>query len=361
LRVWIDSLTPKQGLFFAPLHDLLRDQGHSVLVTTRTYRESEQTLQRLRIPYHVVGKHGGGAPIGKLLASGERIVQLARLIDRWKPDVAASFSSVEASRVAFGLGIPHVASNDSPHSWMVARLTIPISAYICSPWIFNKKTWSEFGAPKGRIVNYRALDPAAWLKRHKPDPRILRKLRLDSKHPIVVLRTEEAFASYLMGRSSDSKPVVEPIIANLLRKDKELQILVSTRYGQQAPVLRRRFGRRVIVLDQIIDAASLLSHSDVFIGSGGTMTVEAALLGIPAISCFPGPKPLYIQYLETRGLVRTIKSPNNVATEVLEILRNDKTRENQKRMGTRLLAWMEDPTQKILETVKKAPGSWKLN
>ena len=361
MRVWIDSLTPKQGLFFAPLHDLLRDQGHSVLVTTRTYRESEQTLERLRIPYHVVGKHGGGSPIGKLLSSGERIVQLARLIDKWKPDVAASFSSVEAARVAFGLGIPHVASNDSPHSWMVARLTIPISAYVCSPWIFNKRTWSEFGAARHRIVTYRALDPAAWLKRHKPDSRILDQLGLDSKRPVVVLRTEEAFASYLMGRSSDSKPVVGPVIANLLRKNRELQLIVSTRYGQQAPVLRRRFGRRVIVLDQIIDAASLLARTDVFIGSGGTMTVEAALLGVPAISCFPGPKPLYIKYLETKELVRTIKSPKKIATEVLEILRNDKTREDQKGKGTRLLAWMEDPTQKILKTVKMAPGRWKLN
>jgi len=361
LRVWIDSLTPKQGLFFAPIHDRLRDQEHNVLVTTRTYRESEQTLRRLRVPYRVVGKHGGGAPIGKLLASGRRIVRLAELIDSWKPDVALSFSSVEASRVAFGLGIPHVASNDSPHSWMVARLTIPISAYVCSPWIFRKETWSAFGAPKERIVTYRALDPAAWLKRYRPDPRILSKLGLDSQRPIVVLRTEEAFASYLMGRSSDSRPVVGPVIADLLRRDKGLQILVSTRYGQQAPVLRRRFGKRVIVLDQIIDAASLLSHTDVFIGSGGTMTVEAALLGVPSISCFPGPKPLYIQYLETKGLVRTIKSPKNIANEVLEILRDDNRREDQRRRGTRLLTWMEDPTQKILETVKKAPGKWMLN
>jgi len=361
LRVWIDSLTPKQGLFFAPIHDLLRDQGHSVLVTTRTYRESEQTLHRLRVPYRVIGKHGGGTPIGKLLASGERIVRLARLIDKWKPDVAASFSSVEASRVAFGLGIPHVASNDSPHSWMVARLTIPISAYVCSPWIFKKKTWSKLGAPRERIVTYRALDPAAWLKRHKSDPRILNKLGLDPEQPVVVLRTEEAFASYLMGRSSDSRPVVGPVIANLLRKDKELQILVSTRYGQQAPVLRRRFGTRIIVLDQIIDAASLLSRTDVFVGSGGTMTVEAALLGVPAISCFPGPKPLYIRYLERKRLVKTIKSPSKITKEVLEILRNDKRREDQRRRGKRLLAWMEDPTEKLLDTLKRAQGRWELN
>src|SRR5713226_4200510 len=191
MKVWIEVLTPKQALFFEPLYRALKREGHEALITTRVYREAEQTLKLKKLQFSVVGSHGGGTAFGKLLASAERITRLANLIQNWKPDVALSFSSVEASRVAFGLGIPHVASNDSPHSWMVARLTIPISAYVCSPWIFRKETWSAFGAPKERIVTYRALDPAAWLKRYRPDPRILSKLGLDSQRPIVVLRTEE--------------------------------------------------------------------------------------------------------------------------------------------------------------------------
>src|SRR5438093_3675287 len=181
------------------------------------------------------------------------------------------------------------------------------------------------------------------------------------EQPVVVLRTEEASDSYPRGRSSDSRRVVGPVIANLLRQDKELQILVSTRYGQQAPVLHRRFGTRIIVVDRVIDAASLLSRTDVFVGSGGTMTVEAALLGVPAISCFPGPKPLYIRYLERKRLVKTIKSPSKITKEVLQILRNDKRREDQRRRGKKLLAWMEDPTEKLLDTLKRAQGKWELN
>src|SRR5437867_4102551 len=361
MKVWIEVLTPKQALFFEPLYRALRWRGHDALITTRVYREGEQTLKLKKLRFSVVGTHGGGTAFGKLTASAERVTKLANLIQKWKPNLAVSFSSVEASRVAFGLGIPHVAANDSPHSWMVARLTIPLTTFLCCPWIFKKKTWSRLGAPRDRIVTYRALDPAAWLKRHKSDPRILNKLGLDPEQPVVVLRTEEAFASYLTGRSSDSRPVVGPVIANLLRKDKELQILVSTRYGQQAPVLRRRFGIKFIVLDQIIDAASLLSSTDVFVGSGGTMTVEAALLGVSAISCFPGPKPLYIRYLERKRLVKTIKSPIKITKEVLEILRNDKRREDQRRRGKKLLAWMEDPTEKLLDTLKTAQGTWELN
>ena len=125
MKVWIEVLTPKQALFFEPLYRALERRGHETLITTRVYREAEQTLGLKKLRFSVVGSHGGGTAFGKLVASAERITKLASLIQKWKPSVAVSFSSVEASRVAFGLGIPHVAANDSPHSWMVARLTIP--------------------------------------------------------------------------------------------------------------------------------------------------------------------------------------------------------------------------------------------
>jgi predicted glycosyltransferase len=120
----------------------------------------------------------------------------------------------------------------------------------------------------------------------------------------------------------------------------------------QAPVIRKRFGDKVTVVDRIVDATSLLSYSSVFIGSGGTMTVEAALLGTPSISCFPGPKPLYIKYMEKLGLVETLKSPREVSSKVERILTGPEAFEDQKRRGRQLLAKMEDPVAKILSTVE---------
>ena len=157
-----------------------------------------------------------------------------------------------------------------------------------------------------------------------------------------------------MGRASDSEPVIGPIIDHLLRKKLDCQIVVSTRYGMQAPVIRKRFGNKVTVVDRIVDAPSLLSYSSAFVGSGGTMTVEAALLGVPAISCFPGPKPLYIQYLERLGLVETIKQARKATIEVERMLTSPETFTDQKGKGKQLLSKMEDPVAKILTTVEQA-------
>jgi uncharacterized protein len=358
MRVWIDALTPKHALFFEPLYrDLSRD-GHDLLITTRTYREAVEALRLKRLPFRIVGEHGGGSRYGKLLASGQRVVKLAQLIESWRPDTAVSFSSPEAARVAFGLGVPHVAVNDSPHSWLVARLSIPLSRYVCSPWIIRRKVWLSFGAWPDGIVPYRALDAAAWLKRHTPNLEVLRQLSLRRDKPIILLRTEESFASYLEGKASDTAPVIGPITEEILRLKLDAQIVISTRYGRQAPVLRQKLGRRVQVVDHVIDATSLLYYSTMFVGSGGTMTVEAALLGRPAISCFPGEKPLYIKYLEGKGLVQTIRSPRRIARVVERTLASEGERDEQQRRGTRLLREMEDPIRVISGVVTK---TWKTS
>ena len=356
MKVWVDVLTPKQALFFEPLYRDLSREGHELFLTTRTYREAVEALRLKRLPFRIVGEHGGASRYGKLVASGRRVVKLAQLIESWRPDTAVSFSSPEAARVAFGLGVPHVAVNDSPHSWLVARLSIPLSRYVCSPWIIRRKIWLSFGAWPDGIVAYRALDAAAWLKRFKPNPGVLKQLSLTREKPIILLRTEESFASYLEGKASDKAPVIGPITEEILRRKMDAQVVISTRYGRQAPVLRQKFGSRVQVVDRVIDATSLLYYSTFFIGSGGTMTVEAALLGRPAISCFPGEKPLYIKYLEKEGLVRTVQSPGEIASMVSRILGSEEERERQEERGARLLRRMEDPIKVISGVVSK---SWK--
>src|SRR5712692_1608729 len=160
MKVWIDSLTPKHALFFAPLRDALIARNVETLVTTRKYREAVQTLRLKHVPFEVVGEHGGGTAYGKLVASAKRVAKLADMINSWRPDVAVSFSSPETARVAFGLAIPHVAANDSPHAWRVAKLTVPLSEYLCFPWVISRRVWIDLGANKKSLSPYRALDPA---------------------------------------------------------------------------------------------------------------------------------------------------------------------------------------------------------
>src|SRR3989442_10266613 len=151
MKIWIEVLTPKQALFFEPLYRALKRKGHEALITTRVYREAEQMLKLKKLRFSVVGSHGGGTAFGKLIASAERITKLGNLIQKWKPNVAVSFSSVEASQVAFRLGIPHVGANDPPHSWRVTRLTIPLTPFLCCPLIIVRSVWAGVGGAFSKV------------------------------------------------------------------------------------------------------------------------------------------------------------------------------------------------------------------
>lgn len=157
MKIWIDVLTPKQVNFFAPLYRRLHSKGHKVTLTTRDYREANQTLATLRIDATRIGRHGGSDPRKKLTSSTKRIEKLIPFVDKVNPDVCISFSSPEAARVSFGMGVPHLCVSDSPHAEAVSRLTVPLSKRIFTPSVIPKEAWTRYGIAEENIVQYKAL------------------------------------------------------------------------------------------------------------------------------------------------------------------------------------------------------------
>ena len=93
------------------------------------------------------------------------------------------------------------------------------------------------------------------------------------------------------------------IIKSIIKEFSDENILVLGRYGSQIRFLNRTFGKKIKILDKVIDGKMLLSNVDVFVGSCGTMTAESALLGIPTISYNAVPN-LIESYLVKNKLVK---------------------------------------------------------
>ncbi|MBS7644166.1 DUF354 domain-containing protein [Candidatus Bathyarchaeota archaeon] len=353
-RVWIDILTPKQVMFFGELSRRLEAKGHDVLRTTRRYREVNQLLGLKEVEALVVGKHGGPTLEGKLEASSRRVLKLGKLIAKYSPTVAISFSSPEAARVAFGLGIPHFCISDSPHAEAVMRLSIPVSRYLFTPKIIPLKAWYRFGATPDMILQYNALDPVVWIRALQPDARVLDQLKLTKDKPIIVFRIEETFAAYLLRRVSDQGSVITPIIQTLLGKvGNTMQIVVIPRYGIQARAIRNAFGAQVIIPETVIDGPSLLSFASIFVGAGGTMTAEAALLGVPTISCYPAELTYVDKYLLREGLITHSTDPEKIVRRILQILTDPEAfRRIQKAKAQKLISEMEDPIDVIMRALE---------
>jgi len=354
-------LTPKQVRFFKRLVLILEGEGHEVTVTARAYRETVELLKLEKMRFTVVGKYGGRRLEGKLEASLRRALELARFIAGLSPDMVVSHASPEAARVAFGLGIPHICVNDSPHAEAVARLTVPLCRRLLTPKIIPKKNWTRYGIESDAIVQYNAIDAAAWLHGISLDKGILGRLGLSGSRPIVVLRTEESFASYLLDRHPGHGSLVVPIVEELLSiLGDGVDLVVLPRYESQISDVKRSVPEEVKVIEHAIDAPSLLAASSAFVGGGGTMTAEAALLGVPSISCYPGETTCVESFLIEKGLVEKISDPAEIARGVAEILGNlPSVRSSQEKRAYSVLARMDDPIEVIYGSILNVLGKGK--
>lgn len=341
MKIWIDILTPKQLLFSEPIIEKL-GQKHDILCTSREYNEVTKLAKIRHFDLIFVGKHGGGDKKSKLKASIERIEKLSKKIKNFEPDAVISFGSPEAARISFGLGIKHIMFCDSPHANAVMRLTLPLIQKLLIPYVIPKKEFSKFGINEKDIVQYKAIDAVVTMQR-KINQNIISPFKNNNKKNILI-RVEEEEAAY----TSKSSKII-PIIKKIANDYKDENIIVLGRYTQQIINLQKIMGKKIKVIKMSFDGKYLLNDTDVFIGSGGTMTAESALMGIPTISYNAVPN-IIENFLVKKSLVKRETNPKKVSNEIKRIFAR-KNDQNQKR-AKKVVKQMEDPIEKLIKIIK---------
>jgi uncharacterized protein len=344
-RVWFDLLTPKQVLFFTPVVADLKSSGVEVLVTSRRYREVGPLAERAGLDLTYVGERGNKGAEEQLVAATRRQADIIPIVKGMRPQVAVSIASAVCARVAFGLGVKHVAVNDSPHSVVAGRLSIPLSFHLMCPWVIPYKAWQPFGIERKRVSTYRALDPAAWLKRRPlagPIP------KLDPKKKTITVRVQESDAPYL---ASSDMSWTDRVLKTLLDRFPDTNLVALCRYDFQVAEIRAKFGSNYIIPDDVVGGHDLLAATDLFVGMGGTMNAEAALMGVPTISAFQG--SLYTdRYLQSVGLLAKALTASALVHHAERFLSGD-YKSTMEEKAKFILDSMEDPVDKISRFIQR--------
>ena len=340
MKIWIDILTPKQLLFSEPIIEKL-GRKHEILCTSREYREIMELAKIRNFDLVLIGKHGGVDKKGKLDASIHRMGKLSEKIKRFSPDLTISYCSPEAVRVSFGLGIKHIAFCDSPHANAVMRLTLPLIQKLLIPFTIPKNEFSKYGIDEKNIIQYKAIDAVVTMKR-KIDQKVRLPFKKNHKKNILI-RIEEEEASYT---SKSSKAI--QIIENITNEFSDENIVVLGRYEKQIKNLQKIIGKKAKIVKMSFDGKHLLNNTDVFIGSGGTMTAESALMGIPTISYNAVPN-IIEEFLVKKQLVRRETNGVKISSHIKKIFESTKNL-NEKRAKI-VVRGMEDPIQKLIKSI----------
>jgi len=349
MKIWLDALSPKQLFLFTSIARRLHDSGYEVWITSRRYVQLDWLIESMFKDWGIiqVGEWGGGSLEGKLRASVNRMSLLLEKVLSVKPDLCFSSGSPEASRICYGLKIPHYIISDTPHS-PVNKLSAPLSRKIFTPWVIPRKEWIEAGARKESIAYYKALDPCFWLRDFKPDREILEQLNV-KEGEYVLFRMPETQASYLQEADEPFLKFVDK-----LAEEFEIRIIVSCRYKEQFEYAKSVLKRNnILIVDKLFPGASITYYSMLFIGGGGTMTQEAALLGVPAISIYPKKLPAVLGFLKKRRLILHLMNPIELADMVRRMLRRiDEVRKIWRRRAEKLWKIMEDPMDVVLKELR---------
>ncbi len=137
-------------------------------------------------------------------------------------------------------------------------------------------------------------------------------------------------------------------IIQQISKLSNYNVLLLARNFDQIKKLKTKFGKKIRVLN-IVNNNKILSFTDVFVGSGGTMTAEAALRGIPTISYNAVPN-IIEDYLVKKYLIKREENPQKIVTLIEKLLKSNKNK--FKKNAKNELSRMEDPYFKLIHAIK---------
>jgi len=231
---------------------------------------------------------------------------------------------------------------DSPHANAVMRLTLPLIQKLLIPHVIPKKEFSKYGINEKNIVQYKAIDAVVTMKR-EINENIDSPFENNNKKNILV-RVEEEEASY----TSKSSKII-PIIQKIANDYKDENIIVLARYTKQIVNLQKVIGSKVKIVKMSFDGKYLLNNTDIFIGSGGTMTAESALMGVPTISYNAVPN-IIEKFLVKKHLVKRETNPSKISNHIKKIFEL-KNNQNQKR-AEKIVKQMENPIENLMKIIK---------
>lgn len=309
MRIWFDADNAPHVLVMKPLAEELVRRGHEVFFTARGRSSTCGLLDLYGLKYILIGGSSAKSMKGKMLSTLGRAAALARVARRMKPHLSFGHGSRAlplASRLG---GIQTITMYD--YEWVDHRIFNRFCKAILLPEAIDNARAAEAGIAVDKIRYFPGLKEEIYLSNWRPDPSVAVQLGLEASRTKALLRPP-AFAAHY--HNPESEVIYSEILELLLRRD-DLQIILIPREGQ--PALPVRSGRATVITPPAaVDGPSLIWHMDLVIGGGGTMTREAAVLGIPAISFFRGRPGRVDERLHDSGRLRFFEGGHADSLEI---------------------------------------------
>ncbi|TFG29895.1 MAG: DUF354 domain-containing protein [Promethearchaeota archaeon] len=327
-NIWIDIEEPKTAIMFNSLFKMFQKAEANMLITARDYDSTFQILDDLRVNYVKVGRHGGEKLEEKLFTYINRLKDLFPYVKRFSPHYFVTFSSVEGTRIAYGLKIPSIGFNDEPRNEPVCKLIFPYLNNIITPQCIPLEWYEKLYADKNKIIRYNGIDEVAWLSEFSPNPQILERFNIQ-KGRYIIMRSEPSFASYFIDKLRPEETLISRIFPPIYKKFPNYKFFLLVRTDKQEQFLKKKIKpfskeKNIVITRYLPHLVDLCFYSALIISGGGTIVRESSLLNVPSIEYFPGETAPQENFLMKNGYpLEHIKDIKLLIKRAIEILQQN--------------------------------------
>ncbi len=309
MRIWFDiSNSPHVNMFYGLIKEL-EACGHTVIITSRPLANTIELLDQKGLQHTIVGEHYGKNFLKKVFGFPIRVLQLKQFLKDKKIDVAISQSSFHSPVVAKLLGIPSIYTNDNEHA-MGNQPAFYCATKILIPENLPVKNIAKNGISPKKVLQYPGVKEGIYLWSKGQAIQEKRNQNTSGKIKIYI-RPEPQTAQYYSGKENF---LDDTIIALQLK----YSITVLPRDANQSKHYKQEKFHALTVPDKPLGFDAIAADCTIFIGAGGSMTRELAILGVPTISVYQDALLEVDQFLLSKDLM--LHEPNLTPEKVVSYI-----------------------------------------
>lgn len=306
---------PAQYLFLrATIKELEKDPKNKILITIKSKDVLESLLIQDKLPYlNIQKKERKFSKSSILLSLINRFIKLLSLSLKFKPDLMIGTDATIAI-VGFTLRRNRITITEDDLSVIntLGQLTYPFTKHILCPSVCDVGKWGSKKIGYSGYMKLAYLHPEIF----KKDSDFPSKYNIQSKYAIIRLSKLNAYHDFGI------KGINEISLKNIIKiiNNKGINVFISTERQ-----VNEDFKKYIISIDPS-DMHQLLANSQMLLCDSQSMSVEAAMLGIPSIriSDFAGRISVLEELERKYNLTFGIKPENSEAVyEKLELLLSD--------------------------------------
>ncbi len=350
MRVLVDIGHPAHVHLFRHCAANLVEKGHEVKFTARDKESALYLLKFFGMDYEIRGdlKSGMLDKAVSMFSTDHRIYKIAK---SFRPDLFVGVHNPYIAQVAKLLRKKSITFTDTEYVGIASRLTFPFTDTICTPSCFLEEL-----DPR-KHVRYNGFHELAYLHPNyfKPDQGVLDELGLSKKEDYIILRFISWAASHDVGLKGIGKA------ADLVKSLEDFGRVLVTSEGKLGSKLEKY---RISCSPEKIH--SLMYYAQLYLGEGGTMAAESALLGTPAIHVEANAEGVatgsfsgnFLELRDKYGLLYFYPDQGQAFSKAVEILENPDSKKEWQRKREKLLGDKIDVSAWMTEFIENYPVSF---